>query len=172
MDAARYRVWQFWRLLTQRIAPQEQAQVQRWLTPALYNVFCRLNLAEQHHAYNVRRTLVESGQTNPDLLTAGLLHDVGKSQMPLAVWEKVAIVLGHRFASQTTMAWGNEQLVTWWRRPFINANQHPAWGAEMISKAGATPLVVELVRRHADKVQVDNPLYELLTVLQAADNRN
>lgn len=172
MQAARYRVWQFWQLLSKRISPEQQAEVRGWLSPALYDVFCKLNLAEQHHAYQVRTTLVAAGHTEPDLLTAALLHDVGKSQMPLAVWEKVAIVLGNRFFAQTAKAWGQNQVVSWWRRPFINAYQHPAWGADLVAGAGAPARVVELVRRHADKVTMNDPLFTLLSALQSADNVN
>lgn len=172
MQAARYRVWQFWRLLSKRITPDQQAAVRGWLTPALFEVFSKLSLAEQHHAYHVRATLVAQGHTEPDLLTAALLHDVGKSQMPLAVWEKVAIVLGNRFFAKTAKAWGESKVVTWWRRPFINAYQHPAWGAAMAAGAGAPATVVELIRRHADKITVSDPLFDLLSALQSADNVN
>lgn len=173
MRAARYRLWQFWRLITQRITPNELVEVRGWLTPELFVVFSRLNPAEQHHAYNVRRTLMTQGQTNADLLIAALLHDVGKSQLPLAVWEKAVIVLGSRFAARTVRAWGNRLgPPTWWRRPFVNAQQHPAWGGQMVAAGGASPLVIELVKRHQDKITPTDPLYDLLSALQSADNSN
>ena len=171
MHAARYRLWQFWRLITKRISPAELVEVQATLTPQLFAVFGQLNPAEQHHAYNVRRTLIAHGHTQSDLLIAALLHDVGKSKMPLAVWEKVAIVLGNRFASRTVSGWGNGP-ATRWRRPFVNAQQHPAWGAQMVAASGASPLVIELVKRHQDKITLTDPLYDLLSALQSADNQN
>jgi hypothetical protein len=173
MHGAQYRVWQFGRLLFKRISPSELEQVKGWLTPSLFAVFCKMNPAEQYHAYCVRQTLVEAGCIDPDLLTAALLHDVGKSYMPLAVWEKVLVVLGGRFAPQTMKALGNKpDDVRWWSRAFVNAMQHPAWGGEMVAAGGGTPLAVELVRRHQEKVPPNDPLHPLLSALQSADNSN
>lgn len=173
MTGARYRLWQFWRLITQRISSDELAEVCGWLAPELFGVFRRLNPAEQHHAYWVWQTLRRQGHTDPDLLGAALLHDAGKSRMPLAVWEKVAIVLGMRFLRPAVTVWGSRPgPIRWWARPFVNALQHPAWGADMVSAAGGSPRIVELVRRHQDKVEPGDELYELLSALQSADNRN
>jgi len=173
MGGARYRLWQFWRLITKRISPGELAEVRGRLRPELFAVFCRLNPAERHHAYCVWQTLQAQGHTDPDLLAAALLHDAGKSYMPLAVWEKVAIVLGMRFLRPAVTALGNRPgPARWWTRPFVNAMQHPAWGAEMVSAAGGSPRAVELVRRHQDKVDPDDALYKLLSALQSADNSN
>ncbi len=173
MPGPRYRLWQFWRLITKRISADELAEVRGWLRPELFAVFCRLNPAERHHAYCVRQTLTAQGHTDPDLLTAALLHDAGKSHMPLAVWEKVAIVLGMRFWRPTVTAWGSRpEPIRWWTRPFVNALQHPAWGAEMVQRAGGSSRAVELIRRHQDKVAPGDALYELLSALQSADNSN
>jgi hypothetical protein len=173
IEPARYRLWQFWKLLSRRISPDETAEVRGWLAPPLFEVFSRLNPSEQHHAYQVRRTLMACGVEDPDLLTAALLHDAGKSRMPLAIWEKAAIVLGGRLAPAATGAWGRRgEPVTWWTRPFVNARQHPAWGADLAAAAGAPPAVVALIRRHQDKIGPDDPLYARLSALQSADDSN
>ncbi len=172
MRRALYRIRQFGRLLTGRLSREQLTQVESWLTPPLFELFCRMTPSEQYHAYHVRQTLAADGQTNPDLLTAALLHDVGKSKMPLAVWEKVAIVLGFKFARECAVAWGSRLDDTWWKRPFVVAMQHPAWGAEMVNAAGGSPLTVTLIYRHQDKTTPADELHELLSALQSADNSN
>ncbi len=168
-----YRLWQFWRLLIQRLSPAELAQVQNWLPPSLFAVFRQMTPAEQCHAYCVWRTLKTQGQTDADLLIAALLHDVGKSRFPLAAWEKAVIVLGIRFAPRTAHLWGNHSgKLTWWTRPFVVARRHPAWSAEMVSAAGGSPLAVELIRRHQDQLTPTAEHYQLLSELQSADNNN
>jgi hypothetical protein len=64
-----------------------------------------------------------------------------------------------------------------WRRPFIIAERHPAWGAEMAAQAGASPLAVALIRQHQDKLDPDlggNSGMEgyLLRKLQAVDDNS
>ena len=64
-----------------------------------------------------------------------------------------------------------------WRRPFIIAERHPAWGAEMAAQAGASPLAVALIRQHQDKLDPDlesNSGTEgyLLHKLQAEDDNS
>jgi hypothetical protein len=172
MRGAYYRLWQFWRLITKRIPPDALAEVKSWLPPPLFEVFCKMSPAEQYHAHRVRQTLIAQGHTHPDLLTAALLHDVGKSKMPLVVWEKVAIVLGFKLARERVAAWGSRLDDTWWKRPFVVAMQHPAWGAEMVNAAGGSPLTVTLIYRHQDKITPADELYDLLSALQSADNSN
>ncbi len=105
MRRALYRARQFGRLFTRRLNREQLAQVDSWLPPPLFELFCRLTPSEQYHAYHVRQTLAADGQTNPDLLTAALLHDVGKSKMPLAMWERVLIVLGFKFVPARARQW-------------------------------------------------------------------
>jgi hypothetical protein len=166
-----YRVRQFWQTLTHRLGPDELAEVGGALKPPLFELFCRMSPAEQYHAYAVRRTLIAQGRADPDLLTAALLHDVGKSKMPLAVWERVVIVLGFRWFKRWAMVWGRPTgTPSFWTRPFVVALHHPAWGADMVEAAGGSPLTVALIRHHQSK----SPELELewLPLLQTADNAN
>lgn len=174
MTGARYRVWQFGRLLTARLPAEALAEVRAWLTPSLFELFCRMTPAERYHAYCAWQTLREQGHTNRDLLTAALLHDVGKSKMPLAVWEKVAIVLGFKFAPRLAEGWGQRETVqpSWFARPFVVAVQHPAWGADMVEAAGGSSVAVALIRHHQSKSKDASRELEWLPVLQAADNSN
>ena len=58
--------------------------------------FAGCSASEQAHAFQVLERLKAAGQTDPDLLTAALLHDVGKVLFPLSLLDRVVIVLGKR----------------------------------------------------------------------------
>lgn len=59
-----------------------------------------------------------------------------------------------------------------WRRAFVVARQHPSWGAQMATEAGATPLTVSLIRRHQDVLLKGSEDFEdrMLRLLQSADH--
>ncbi len=168
-----------WQVVCQRLNAQEQ-----WL-------FRQYSISDQWHGYNVLRTLQAAGHQQSDLLTAALLHDVGKSRMPLAIWERVLIVLVQAVLPRKAMMWGRGKVmaatsIVGWKRPFIVRAKHPAWGAEMAASVGCSPLTVALIRRHQDKLPVAVAMGDmvamggaaitqedkLLHLLQWADNQN
>ena len=105
--------------------------------------------AEQVHAYQIFKHLETAGQATPDLLTAALLHDVGKILVPLSIFDRVVIVLGNHLFRKAARRWA-EGTPQGWRLPFVVAEHHAGWGADLASQAGAPALTVELIRRHHD----------------------
>jgi putative nucleotidyltransferase with HDIG domain len=144
-----------------------------YLTPAQFSLFQRMQPSEQEHAYSICRSLEITGQSNPDLFTAALLHDVGKILHPLSIFERVMVVMGKYLFRGATRRWaaGTPRGL---RRPFVVAANHARWGAELARQAGATPLAVDLIRRHHEAL-LPNPAWlveRLLAALQSADNEN
>jgi putative nucleotidyltransferase with HDIG domain len=168
-----YRMRQFWEALNPRLSAEELKQAQDFLDPALMALFLGQPRSEQAHSLRLLNQLLEGGETHSDLLVAALLHDVGKSRHPLHLWERVLIVLGKKFAPNLSQNWGQAELHGW-RRAFVIAAQHPQWGAEMAAEAGASPLTVELIRRHQSLLpeQADSLKESLLHRLQSVDNQN
>lgn len=119
------------------------------LTPSLMALFLRMDPGEQAHSLSVYQKLKREGEIHDSLQVAALLHDVGKSRYPLRIWERVLIVLMKAFLPAVVHSWGQGE-PTGWRRPFAVAEQHPKWGAQMAAEAGASPLVVSIIRRHQD----------------------
>jgi hypothetical protein len=145
----------------------------RHLSPVQLSLFERMQPAEQVHAYRVFKCLETAGQTNPDLLVAALLHDMGKILHPLSIFDRVIIVLGRRFFPGAAQRWA-AGAPRGLRLPFVVAAKHAGWGAELASQAGASFLSVELVRRHHEAC-LSNPeshTERLLVALQAADNES
>lgn len=142
-----YRAWQFWQTVTGRLSFQDREEVASVLSPDQLALFAEMPDSEQAHAVRVLRALKAGGHQDPDLLAAGLLHDVGKCRYPLRVWDRVWIVLaGYLFSPKSNTKEGN--LGSDDGHPLVVAERHPAWGAEMAQSHGSSPLTVWLIRNH------------------------
>ncbi|MEM7115100.1 MAG: HD domain-containing protein [Chloroflexota bacterium] len=169
-----YRCGQVWRLVWAKpLSETEWHEVEPRLNEAEAALFTRFSAGDQRHSFQVMTLLQAEGQRNQDLLTAALLHDIGKICYPIWLWERVAIVLAKVFWPDKLQAWGQGE-AKGWKRPFVVREKHPAWGAQLAQEAGATPLAVELIARHQDPLP--NPLQtevdHLLAQLQWADDQN
>ncbi|MCS7010389.1 MAG: HD domain-containing protein [Anaerolineales bacterium] len=164
MTRVRYRLCQLWRaLLPQSRLPTEE-QLRAYLLPEQVALFRRMQPSEQAHAFAVFERLRRSGQRDADLLTAALLHDVGKSLVPLTPWEKAIVVLAKRFFPNRWINWARSE-AKGWRRAFVVALRHPSWGADLAEAAGVSPRACDLIRRHQESSSTD----DLLRLLQQAD---
>jgi len=172
-----YRVRQFKQaVLAPELNDDQLAKIQAILSDREFALFLKFDHGEQWHSYQVMRTLQDAGHTQPDLLQAGLLHDVGKTRSPLSVWDRSLIVAMKKVMPEKTAVWGKDS-AQGWKRPFVVKEKHPEWGAEMAQVAGSSALVVNLIRRHQDDLVeiVDAETKEevkLLRLLQWADDQN
>lgn len=169
-----YRASQFWRLLRAPPLPASAWQeIAAILNPDELNLFRRFSHGDQQHAYRVMRTLTSTGEDEPALLSAALLHDVGKTRFQIHLWERVAGALAEILFPEKVERWGNGQ-ARGWRRPLVIRQQHAIWSAEMAAAAGSTPLAVALMRHHQDRQldHLDGELAGLLRLLQWADDQH
>ncbi len=172
--SAIYRVRQFVRAAGALAAPagSEEHLVGRYLPPAGLRLFQLMPAYDRRHTLDVLRTLEDRGHTEPDLLAAALLHDVGKTAHEagsLQLWHRVAVVLMRKFAPGVLEQMGRDQATTW-RQPFYVQQHHAAISAELARQAGCSPRTVELIRRHEEPADpADDPL---LAALKAADSEN
>lgn len=154
------------------LTDEARREVTELLSPAEQALFFRFTYPDQWHSVRVLRCLRDAGYNHPDLLVASLLHDIGKVRSPLSVWDRTVIVVGGAFFPTRAGEWGRGEPDSW-RRPFVARARHPEWGAEMAAAAGSRPAVVELIRRHQDKLgDIDDESDQLLAYLQWADDQN
>lgn len=168
-----YRVRQFFHTLIAKPEASQLEKVDRVLESPLAALFMRMSPPDQLHSLRVLDTLQREGQSDPDLLAAALLHDVGKSVYPLSILDRVIIVLANRFLPGRVIRWGRSE-PRGWRRSFVIATQHPHWGAELAAQHGASPRLVALIRHHQDKTPLRNDSGQdaLLQHLQRVDSQN
>jgi hypothetical protein len=172
-----YRVRQFWRTIFVRTDPLDLERGMKLLTPGQADLFLQLQPGERDHALVMVNKLIERGESQPDLLVAAMLHDVGKLRYPLNPFERAVIVLARAINPKLAHRWGSLPPGEWehlpaWKKPFVVAEQHPAWGAEMARERGASSLTVTLIEAHQDQPRSDIDSLEnaLLQKLWAVDN--
>lgn len=151
--------------------PVDDTLAASYLSPALLALYRQMSRSDRQHHLRVLRHLLADGHTEPALLVAALLHDVGKTRARFGVFDRILATVVKKIAPQYFAEWGKGE-PRGWRRPFVISAQHPAWGAEMLVAAGAEPLAVALTRLHQDDLSQlhELPLKTLLGYLQAADD--
>ncbi len=154
--------------------PKRQIQsvaLQPYLSPVQIVLFQRLQASEQSHAARVFERLKAEGHSEPDLLAAALLHDIGKILSPLSIIERIVIVLGRRLFPAAVKRWGGGS-PRGLRHAFVVAERHPRWGADLAAQAGASPRTVDLIARHQEKLAGPprTQTERMLAALQAADD--
>lgn len=174
----RYRSLQFWNALFAKPAQADLELAREILTPTQMGLFSQMQSSEQSHSLNVMKKILESidGDVNEglnDLLVAALLHDVGKTNYRLRVWERIIVVIGKLLFPDSVKRWGAGE-PKGWRRAFVIAEQHPKWGAELALNAGASLLATDLIRHHQnyDNHEGTSLEAELLFKLQLADQKS
>jgi HD-like signal output (HDOD) protein len=130
--------------------------------------FSNLAAADQSHSVAVATELVRCGAPE-HLVTAGLLHDIGKARgcYRISVWHRIAHVLLGRFFPNAIVQLRSHT------RPSRGAGTlwalavHDIVGAEVVRQLGYDERIQWLVRQH-QTTGLDDPELELL---QAVDDR-
>jgi len=160
------------------LSVEEERLINQYLDEAGKFLFFQMNRVDQCHALSVAKTLLKTAgyQDGIDLkllVTAGLLHDVGKVEGDLNFWSRIAAGLVRRIKPAWREKYGREGQNNFWSRichGFYVDLVHPARGSYMAQSLGIEKGVVELIRHHHDPL-VQGQSRELAW-LQAADNKN
>jgi hypothetical protein len=148
--------------LRPRPEPGENDFTHHWLTGEQRAAFQGLSAHDRGHLVRVARTLVEQVPDNHDLIMAGLLHDLGKSDGTnrVRLIDRTAKVLLGRL-SPRLLRWLARSDPHRLRAGIVLAVHHPAIGAEQSARLGCNDRVVWLIKHHEDST-IDDPELRLL----------
>lgn len=131
------------------------------LSPALLELFEAQHARDIVHASQTARWLLTRGYSDPDLIAAALVHDIGKGDQRR--FDRVAHVLASAAKVEGRLA--DEHSPVALRRALARSMTHGQRSAELLHAAGARERVVELALRHHEPARGDT----MLALLQQAD---
>jgi len=139
-----HRVAQFFGHLTARVGPGEIETARRLLPKSAWPLFAAMPVADRRHALDVVARLATSGQQDPELLAAALLHDAAKGHR-MRLWHRVSGVVLEAVAppALARLASPDERS---WRYPFHLYLQHAALSADAALAAGCSPRTADFIR--------------------------
>jgi putative nucleotidyltransferase with HDIG domain len=172
MKAMAHRFQQFFRALRATVSPAERLLLREYLSREQRALFTRMTLSDQRHCLDLFYTLRDKGESDEALLQAALLHDVGKSEARIYLWQRVTYVL----MGKVSKRWRNrfcDRSDRDWRYAFFVLAHHTEIGAALANRAGCADEVVELIRAHQSPItpKIPSAARRKLRALQAADNQ-
>lgn len=117
------------------LSPAEQDEVDRWLRPEEVSLFWSQQPADQRHALATARRLAVSHPEDTELIRAGLLHDVGKTEVRISAFGRTWATLGDLAGLPLPDRY----------RKYRN---HGEIGGRALAEVGAEPLVVAFATLH------------------------
>ena len=162
-DRPLYRTRQFFGSFRPQLQDGERAVAAAFLGDRLWPLFESMNTRDQRHSIDTFRLLKAQGCVDRDLLSAALLHDIGKGRLAGArvrLWHRAVYVLLSASAPPLL------RLLTNGRGGLANLRHHSERGAVVAEALGVGPDAVEMIRRHHED---DPSADERLQMLRAAD---
>jgi hypothetical protein len=151
--------------------PTDEAWARDHLSPDERRLWDRMSGPDRRHAVDVARDVeAELGAAvTPTVVTAALLHDVGKTVAGLGTYGRVVATLSAAVAGEdTARLWARGRGIT--RRVGLYVD-YPTLGVDLLKLAGSDPLVVAWSLEHhlpPEQWTVDP---EIGAALAAADER-
>lgn len=174
---ALYRFRQGLSSLTATIRPEHLELARRHLSESELAVFERMQPADQKHSIGVLRSLLAAGVSDPSLLRAGLLHDVGKSRVRISVVHRTVAVILRALLGRipSFLVWNSPDGEP---APFYVLENHPRLSASMLARIGCEERVWRLAELHHADLELIGPVPDeqwvrwALAELKRADTQN
>ncbi len=138
-----HRVTQFVGHITARVGPAETEAAHQVLPRGAWDIFDAMPVGDRRHGLDVARRLGAAGHTDPDLLTAALLHDCAKGSR-MRLWHRVAGVLLEAGAPRLLARLVSPNPASWRHGLYLYLH-HPQMSAAATLDAGCSQRVAHFI---------------------------
>jgi len=169
----RYRFNQFITAFRANISYSDVEFIRHYLTKAEQVLFYKMRRYDQKHALQVAHKCLLKCDSNTwidrsNLVRVALLHDIGKSIMPLSLISRILYVLTKKInEGRLVKFFAKEKSFIPLFRQFYVLNNHSDIGAELIGEIENNPELIEIIRNHHNKPTPNES--QLLPVIREID---
>jgi hypothetical protein len=142
---------QFVRHVLAHVGSAERRDLTRWLSPDQLALFDSMQRADRRHGLDVVAALRAAGQTDHDVLLAGLLHDCGKGRQ-VRIWHRVGWSLADHYGRRVRSQVGR---LPGFAPALAILDAHPETSARLARAAGCSERCAELIRTQNE--HIDDP---------------
>jgi putative nucleotidyltransferase with HDIG domain len=177
LKAIWYRYRQFRQAVKTRLTLSDIEFVRAYLTQVEQVLFYRMALQDQRHALLLAQTFLGRHHTHDYtwvdtsiFIRAALLHDVGKSFLPISVWSRSMYVILQNWKGGALLAKKATAQATkpFWQKMAVLAN-HGELGAQMLQSIGTLSEIIEVARSHHNTPQSRET--KLLPIIREIDGK-
>lgn len=148
----------------------DPAPARAMLADDLWQLFSTMPRGDQWHGLCVLSRLQTAGWIQPDLLSAALLHDLGKANGRLSLIYRTFVIVANALGTRWVARLASDEPRSW-RYPLYVHLHHAALGAARLQKAGASATLVNLVATHEQgRAPLSPELVAMARALIAADD--
>ncbi len=171
----RYR--QFRQAVKSRLTLSDIEFVRLYLPQIEQVMFYRMALQDQRHSLLLAQTFLGRQHTHDytwvdktTFIRAALLHDVGKSFLPISVWSRSLYVLLQNWKDGALLEKKAHAHTRskFWQKMTVLVN-HGELGAQMLQSIGTLPDIIEVARYHHSKPQARES--KLLPIIREIDGK-
>lgn len=168
-----YRVKQFYWDISCRFKDPDYEFISKYLTLEELELFKKLSISEQFHCIRVANTAIIEGKNiyklDKDdinkLIKICLLHDIGKIQCRVNVFEKSIFVICNKLLKNKLILFSNKS------KKINTYYYHPERGADILSEIGYDDDILYVIRNHHKQKGIDTDNI-FLNILKYSDNIN
>lgn len=166
-----YRIKQFYWALESLIKKDDFIMLNRYLNESQLNLFMKMSKAERQHSIRVRQSAINYindknilGIDKDKMSKCALLHDIGKSQVKLNIFQKSIIIIINKITLGNFLKYNKVKRIN-------NYYNHPEIGAELLKNLNESDLdIIKCVEQHHREKNVEENIY--LQILMICDNWN
>lgn len=162
-----------------RMTPEDLALIDFYLDDPGKFLFGQMSRIDQRHTLTVARAILAKATTTTDkielktLVTAALLHDIGKVEGDFSFLSRIMVGFVRRVKPALRGKLAMRYPATFWERFRYSLYVdlvHPARGAHMAKIFGVEKEIVDIIRHHHDPPRAGQRIE--LTWLQLIDSQN